>query len=63
MSLLTSLQRQGAGRRRATIVVNSLENNEKLTQDQIALLKEIQNQFCTDENEADLGILYEVTGF
>ena len=41
MSLLTSLQRQSAGRRRATIVVNSLENNEKLTQDQIALLKDI----------------------
>ena len=29
----------------------------------MALIKEITEQFSPDDNAADLGILYEVTGF
>ena len=34
-----------------------------MTEEQIALLTEISNQFCPDDSAADLSILYEVTGF
>ena len=34
-----------------------------LTDAQLALLKEINDEFRPDENAADLSILYEVTGF
>ena len=37
--------------------------NEKLTQEQKALLKEIAEKFDPEKNDTDLSILYEVTGF
>lgn len=37
--------------------------NENLTADQVKLLNEISEQFSTEDNAADLSILYEVTGF
>jgi len=39
------------------------KDDKKLTEDQLALLKEISEQFCVEDSAADLSILYETTGF
>lgn len=43
--------------------MKEFEDDEYLKQDQMILLKEIAEQFSIDDNAADLGILYECTGF
>ena len=47
----------------AHINSSSLQNSKNLTTNQIALLKEIQDQFEPGVDDADLRILYEVTGY
>ena len=42
---------------------SKLISDEKLSEDQVKLLTEIVYQFRSDDNDADLSILYEVTGF
>ena len=37
--------------------------SSSLTEDQLKLLREIAEKFSIDDSAADLGILYEVTGF
>ena len=39
------------------------EKDTSLTEDQLALLKEISEQFSVEDSAADLSILYETTGF
>ena len=39
------------------------EDNPDLTKKQVQLLKEISDSFSPGDNAADLGILYEITGF
>ena len=39
------------------------KDDKKLTEGQLALLKEISEQFCVEDSAADLSILYETTGF
>ena len=40
-----------------------IADDEKLSEDQVKLLTEIVEQFRHEDNDADLSILYEVTGF
>lgn len=42
---------------------DEVEISEKLTEDQVKLLKEISKEFSPEDSAADLSILYEVTGF
>ena len=42
---------------------NATKGAEFLTREQVALLTEIAQKFCPDDNAADLSILYEVTGY
>jgi hypothetical protein len=42
---------------------NTSKGAELLTKEQVALLTEIVEKFCPDDNAADLSILYEVTGY
>lgn len=42
---------------------NAFANDERLTEDQLKLLKEIADQFTASESAADMSILYETTGF
>lgn len=44
-------------------IMEEFENDEYLGQDQVSLLKEIAEQFAIEDNAADLGILFECTGF
>ena len=46
-----------------TEVFSKLIVDEKLSEDQVKLLTEIVQQFRSEDNDADLSILYEVTGF
>ena len=39
------------------------EKDEQLTNDQLELLREIAEQFNPEDDQADLCILYECTGF
>ena len=41
----------------------AFENDDRLTTEQMDLLREIAEQFSPDEHAADLGILFECTGF
>ena len=41
----------------------AFENDEALTEEQLEFIKEICDLFDADENEADRGILFEMTGF
>ena len=43
--------------------VEQFEDEEYLKQDHVQLLKEIAGQFSIDDDTADLGILFECTGF
>ena len=43
--------------------MTEFENDEQLTTDQLELLREIAEQFSTEDDPADLCILYECTGF
>ena len=42
---------------------SELISDEKLSEDQVKLLSEIVEQFRSEDNDADMSILYEVTGF
>ena len=43
--------------------LNALKDTELLTKEQVALLTEILERFSPDHSNADLSILYEVTGY
>jgi len=44
-------------------MMTEFERDPYLTENMMLLLKEINEKFSPEENAADLGILYEVTGF
>ena len=46
-----------------TVDIMSEFEDGQLTYDQQRLLSEIASEFSTQDNAADLGILYEITGF
>ena len=44
-------------------LLSEFARSDKLTEDQMKLLREIAEQFSVEDSAADLSILYEVTGF
>ena len=62
VALLTSTI-QGEGTSFTNFNLEDLAGFENLTEDQLKLLQEISANFAPDDSAADLGILYEVTGY